>query len=94
MYALSQATTLQPEWIAWVFARNYLVMAVMYGGWHWFLFDSAYAAVMKTKKFDPKIPSVRSNVHVCQTRGSIDWPWTRPLGWSHRLGYCLIPKEE
>lgn len=53
-----QATTLSPGWIAWVFARNYLVMIVCYGGWHWVLFDSMYAAVMKTRKFDPKMPSV------------------------------------
>lgn len=54
-----QAVTLTPGWIAWVFARNYLVMGVMYGGWHWVLFDSPYAEGMKTRKFDPKLPSVR-----------------------------------
>ena len=27
----------------------------MYGGWHWFLFDSYYSDVMKKKKFHPKV---------------------------------------
>eukprot|EP00036_Acanthoecidae_sp_10tr_P010849 CAMPEP_0182926030 /NCGR_PEP_ID=MMETSP0105_2-20130417/10789_1 /TAXON_ID=81532 ORGANISM="Acanthoeca-like sp., Strain 10tr" /NCGR_SAMPLE_ID=MMETSP0105_2 /ASSEMBLY_ACC=CAM_ASM_000205 /LENGTH=314 /DNA_ID=CAMNT_0025063903 /DNA_START=55 /DNA_END=999 /DNA_ORIENTATION=- len=56
-FDMDWAKTLSPGWIAWVFARNYLVMVAMYGGWHWFLFESAYAAVMKTKKFNAKMPS-------------------------------------
>lgn len=45
------------EWVAYVFARNYALMVIMYGGWHWFLFESFWSEGMKKKKFDPKQPS-------------------------------------
>ena len=35
-------------------------MVVMYGGWHWFLFESYYSDVMKKKKFHPKVPGTCS----------------------------------
>jgi hypothetical protein len=52
-----QATELKVGWISYVFARNYLLMGIMYGGWHWFLFESFWSTVMKRKKFHPKSPS-------------------------------------
>jgi len=55
-FDIQWAEELRWEWIAYVFARNYTLMLVMYGGWHWFLFDSFYSDVMKKKKFHPKVP--------------------------------------
>lgn len=56
-FDMNWAKELNPEWIAYVFLRNYLLMGIMYGGWHWFLFDSAFASVIRKKKFHPKLPS-------------------------------------
>jgi len=50
-FDMEWAKELHWQWIAFVFARNYLLMVVMYGGWHWFLFDSVWSAKIKTKKF-------------------------------------------
>lgn len=56
-FDLAWAKELEFGWIAYVFARNYLLMVIMYGGWHWFLFDSMYSTFMKKLKFHPNTPS-------------------------------------
>lgn len=42
------------EWILTVFAFNFLVECILYGGWHWFLYSSPFVAKLSAVKFDPK----------------------------------------
>eukprot|EP00040_Diaphanoeca_grandis_P003406 m.24862 g.24862 ORF g.24862 m.24862 type:complete len:320 (+) comp14775_c0_seq1:183-1142(+) len=60
-FDMEWAKELKLGWISFVFARNYFVMVVIYGGWHWFLYESMFRENIKHKKFNPKDPSQEQN---------------------------------
>eukprot|EP00054_Salpingoeca_dolichothecata_P024088 m.163025 g.163025 ORF g.163025 m.163025 type:complete len:307 (-) comp24903_c0_seq6:53-973(-) len=48
------------QWIGYIFVRNWTFMAVLYGGWHWFLYE-LMRDKLAHKKFNPKFPSPKQH---------------------------------
>ena len=73
-FPLAQAATVEPGWVAAVFARNIMIGHILYGGWHQFLYKSPFADKMKSHKFNPKYPK--------------EAQWNHDRFWS-TIGFCL-----
>ncbi|KAL6040280.1 Fatty acid hydroxylase domain-containing protein [Balamuthia mandrillaris] len=59
-FPLEWAAELRPGWIAYVFLRNWLMMVILYEGWHWLLYEKL-RHVMEPYKYNPKYPTETQN---------------------------------
>eukprot|EP01083_Nonionella_stella_P065435 171436_1 len=51
------------KWSCIILTRDLIITLVTYSGWHWFLYESRYAARMKRLKFNPEYPDQSQWTH-------------------------------
>jgi sterol desaturase/sphingolipid hydroxylase (fatty acid hydroxylase superfamily) len=52
--SMQYCAVFQLDWVMWIVVRNLCIMLIFFGGWHHFLYESAFRQKLASKKYNPK----------------------------------------